>query len=218
MVQVRLEMLSMPHGLAFSQLLNAITQSKKKIQSLNTCGVHCCGLKLGSLRLPESQYQSLIPLLNDLTTRHMCIPIRGQEEENEEFDEDTLKRLLGILATAPPRLKILTFAQWSSMKELSPIYFKELSQKIRFPQLEELHLHSIEVTVNTLEGFLQTAAPTLKRLSLWLVSLVDATISLDLGPMTHDSASWGPSSPLKPRLRYQGSGSGRSNFGQTISA
>ena len=51
--------------------------------------------------------------------------------------------------------------------------------------------------MNTLEGFLQTAAPTLKRLSLRLVTLVDATTSLELGPMTHDSASWGPSSSIE---------------------
>lgn len=193
MVQFRLEMLSMPHGLAFSQLLNAIIQSKRKVKSLHTCRVHCCGLNLGSLRLPASHYESLLPLLKDLTTLHMCVRIRGQEGEEEEFDEDTFKRLLGILVTAAPTLKILTFAQWSSMEELSPTYFKGLSQKICFSRLEELHLHSIEVTVNTLEDFLRTATSTLRRLSLRLVSLVDATTSLDPGPMTDNRASWGPS-------------------------
>ncbi|KAJ5876412.1 uncharacterized protein N7529_001996 [Penicillium soppii] len=184
----------MPYDLAFSQLLNAIIKSSRKVQALHTCsyvfrGYDLCGMKLKSSQLPESQYQLLLPLLKDLTTLHMCIRLKDHEQET--FDEGTFKRLLNVLVTVAPALKTLTFAQWSPIEELSPLYFKNLSRRIRFSQLEELHLHSIEVTVNSLEEFLRTAAPTLKRLRLEFVSLVDGITSApDPGPLTENSRSW----------------------------
>ncbi|KAJ5771681.1 hypothetical protein N7520_002210 [Penicillium odoratum] len=187
----------MLYDLPFSQLLNAIIKSNRKVQALQTCGHafrafrsdRLCGMNLKSFQLPESEYQLLLPLLKDLTTLHMCI--RLKEYEQESFDEKTFKRLLNVLVTVAPTLKTLTFAQWSPIEELSPLYFKNLSQRIQFSQLEELDLHSIEVTVNSLEEFLRTAAPTLKRLSLELVSIVDGITSApDLGPITENSGSW----------------------------
>ncbi|KAJ5742573.1 uncharacterized protein N7511_011305 [Penicillium nucicola] len=195
------KMLAMPLGLAFSQLLNAIIKSSCHVQSLHTCGGdgyegfrpnYACGMSLGSLQLLESSYQSLLPLLSDLTTLHMCIRIKDHEQD--PFDEDTFQRLHNILVAVAPRLKILTFAQWSPFDELSPLYFEDLSQKIQFSQLEELHLQSTEVTVDTFKCFLQTAAPSLKRLSMRRVSLVDTMTAVpDLGPLTEESGSWGPS-------------------------
>ncbi|KAJ5947933.1 hypothetical protein N7466_000948 [Penicillium verhagenii] len=185
-----------PYNLAFTQLLNAIIKSSHEIQALHTCGLShgghdSCGMTLKSFQLPESQYHLLLPLLKDLTTLHMCIRLKDHEQET--FDEKTFKRLLNVLVTVAPTLKILTFAQWSPIEELSPLYFEDVSQRIQFSRLEELHLHSIEVTVNSLEGFLRTAAPTLKRLTLELVSLVDGIKSPekpDPGPLTEDSRSW----------------------------
>ncbi|KAJ5675800.1 hypothetical protein N7462_008697 [Penicillium macrosclerotiorum] len=193
----------MPYSLVFLQLLNAIVKSNRKVQALHTCSHYFCGMKLESFQLPESQYQSLLPLLKDLTTLHMCIRLKDHEQEN--FDEDTFKRLLNIMITAAPTLKTLSFAQWSPIEELSPRYFKDVSQRIQFTQLEELHLHSIEVTVNSLEEFLRTAAPTLKRLSLRLVSLVDGITSApDLGSLTQNSRSWVTSMSTEVRTEIQG--------------
>ncbi|CAI7669978.1 unnamed protein product [Penicillium manginii] len=193
----------MPYSLVFSQLLNAIIKSSRKVQALHTCSHSFCGMKLEPFQLPESQYQSLLPLLKDLTTLHMCIRLKDHEQEN--FDEDTFKRLLNIMVTAAPILKILNFAQWSPIEELSPLYFKDVSRRIQFTQLQELHLHSIEVTVDSLEKFLRTAAPTLKRLSLRLVSLVDRiTSASDLGPLTQDSRSWVTSMSTEVKNEMQG--------------
>jgi hypothetical protein len=153
-------------------------------------------MKLGSIKLSESQYQSLLPLLTDLTTLHMCIRIK--DNENDTFDEDSFKHLLSMLVTVAPKLKALTFAQWSPLEEVSPLYFQDLSQNIRFSQLEELHLHSIELTVENLKRFLQTAAPTLRRLSMKNVSLTDAIIGArDPGPLTEERNSWGSSLSLE---------------------
>lgn len=190
------KMLSMPLGLAFSQMVKAIIKSSHKVRALHTCGNIACGMKLGSIKLSESQYQSLLPLLTDLTTLHMCIRI--EDNENDTFDEDAFKHLLSMLVTVAPKLKVLTFAQWSPLEELSPLYFQDLSQNIRFSQLEELHLHSIELTVVNLKRFLQTAAPTLRRLSMKNVSLTDAIIGArDPGPLTEERSSWGSSLSLE---------------------
>ncbi|PWY74259.1 hypothetical protein BO83DRAFT_360517 [Aspergillus eucalypticola CBS 122712] len=188
----RKDMLSTPLGLAISQLFQAIIKSNRKIRSLHTCGNYACGVNLGSLELPESRYRLLLPLLSDLTALHMCIRIKDHEQD--KFEEETFKRLLNILVTVAPKLKILAFAQWNPWEELSPLYFEDLSGKIRFSQLEEIHLHSIEVTVDTLRQFLQTAAPTLKRLSMDMISLTDAIIAArDPGPITEERSSWGSS-------------------------
>ncbi|KAI1830108.1 hypothetical protein DTO013E5_7644 [Penicillium roqueforti] len=190
------KMLSMPLALAFSQMVKAIIKSSHKVRALHTCGNIACGMKLGSIKLSESQYQSLLSLLTDLTTLHMCIRIK--DNENDTFDEDAFKHLLSILVTVAPKLKVLTFAQWSPLEELSPLYFQDLSQNIRFSQLEELHLHSIELTVGNLKRFLQTAAPTLRRLSMKNVSLTDAIIGAqDPGPLTEERSSWGSSLSLE---------------------
>ncbi|GLA67265.1 hypothetical protein AtubIFM55763_010616 [Aspergillus tubingensis] len=185
-------MLSIALGLAASQALHAIIKSNRKLQSLHTCGNYACGVNLGSLTLPESRCNLLLPLLSDLTSLHMCIRIKDQEEDI--FDEDTFKRLLDILVTVAPKLKSLTFGQWNPWEELSPVYFQDLSEKIRFSQLEEVHLHWIEVTVDTLRKFLHTAAPILKRLRMSMVSLTDPIIAArDPGPITEERSSWGSS-------------------------
>ncbi|KAJ5524718.1 hypothetical protein N7494_011368 [Penicillium frequentans] len=190
------KMLSMPLGLAFSQMVKAIIKSSHKVRALHTCGNIACGMKLESIKLSESQYQSLLPLVTDLTTLHMCIRIK--DSENDTFDEDAFKHLLSMLGTVAPKLKVLTFAQWSPLEELSPLYFQDLSQNIRFSRLEDLHLHSIELTVGNLKRFLQTAAPTLRRLSMKNVSLTDVIIGArDPGPLTEERSSWGSSLSLE---------------------
>ncbi|KAJ5889034.1 hypothetical protein N7495_009075 [Penicillium taxi] len=193
----------LPFDLAFSRLLHAIIECSRKVQALYTCGQFSCGMKLNSFQLPESQYQLMLPFLTDLTTLHLCIRLKDHEQKT--FNEDTFKHLLNVLATVAPTLKTLTFAQWSPIEELSPLYFKDLSQRIRFSQLEELHLHSIEVTVKSLEEFLWTAAPTLKRLSLRLISLVDGITSApDLGPLTQNESSWIPLLSTQVKNEMQG--------------
>ncbi|KAJ5901460.1 hypothetical protein N7495_001988 [Penicillium taxi] len=170
-------MLSMPLGLAFSQVAQAIIKSSHKVRALHTCGNMECGIKLGSIKLSESQYQSLLPLLTDLTTLHMCIRIK--DNENDIFDESAFKHLLSMLVTVAPKLK-------------------DLSQNIQFSQLEELHLHSVELTVENLKRFLRTAAPTLRRLSMKNVSLTDTIIGArDPGPLTEERSSWGSSLSLE---------------------
>ncbi|KAF3392463.1 hypothetical protein F1880_008924 [Penicillium rolfsii] len=154
----------MPYGLAFSQLLNAIIKSSRKVQALHTCSHVYYGMKLEHFQLSEAQYQQLLPLLKDLTTLHMCIRLKDHEQES--FDENTFNRLLKILFTVSSTLKTLTFAQWSPIEEVSPLFFKGLAQKVQFSRPEELNLHSIEVTIDSLKEFLRTAAPTLKRLSI----------------------------------------------------
>ncbi|KAJ5631714.1 uncharacterized protein N7484_011814 [Penicillium longicatenatum] len=178
-------------------------KSSQKVQALHTCSHIFCGMKLEHLQLSEAQYQLVLPLLKGLTTLHMCIRLRDHEQEF--FDEGTFNRLLKILVTVSPTLKTLTFTQWSPIEELSPLYFKDFAQRVQFSQLEELNFHSIEVTVDSLEEFMRTAAPTLKRLSIRLVSLVDGITSApDLGPLTENSQSWVSSLSTEVKTEMQG--------------
>jgi hypothetical protein len=169
------------HAKTFSALVNALIRSGRKIQSLHTCGYHFCGLALQHIQLAESDYHSLLSLLEELRSLHMCIRL----PKNTSPDQTTFDSLINILLTTAPTLEDLTFSQWIPNGEMSPTYFENISQKIQFSQLRELCLQSIEITVNTFKAFLRTAAPTLTKITLEAISLTDKLSSVpDPVPMT----------------------------------
>ncbi|KAJ6095763.1 hypothetical protein N7486_006509 [Penicillium sp. IBT 16267x] len=65
-------------------------------------------------------------------------------------------------------LDILTML---SKSKYEPSYLTEISERLNFTRLTELHLCWIEFTPDSFETFLRTAAPTLKSLSLESVNL-----------------------------------------------
>ncbi|KAJ5934972.1 hypothetical protein N7466_004519 [Penicillium verhagenii] len=194
---------SILHALTFSHLLKAIVKSGRKVQALHTCANQTCGMKLKFFELSKSDYERLLPLLSDLVTLHLSI--RLADYKFEVFNEATFKYLLKILARVASTLKTLTFAQWSPSEELSAHYFQNLSQSIQFSQLKELSLYSIEVRTETLRVFLRTAAPTLRRLSMNLVSLTDPiTAAPDLEVMSGDPGTWYTSLSIEVKNEIKG--------------
>ncbi|KAJ5949422.1 hypothetical protein N7454_001006 [Penicillium verhagenii] len=203
MIHPRHQEFSVCHAWAFSHLLKAIVKSGGKVQSLSTCADQSCGMKMQAFVLSKSDYEQLLPLLSDLVTLHLSIRLRDQRLE--EFREATFKCLLKILARVSPTLKTLSFAQWSPIEEVSSVYFQNLSQRVHFSQLKELNLYSIEVRTEDLKVFLRTAAPTLKRLTLSLVSLIDPLITApNLGVMSRDTRTWYSSLPVEVKDEITG--------------
>lgn len=174
------------HALAFSALVEVIIKSKRKIRKLHTCnGTYFCGLSLWSLHLTQSQYKQLLCLISgELECLHICLRLSHKRDP----DEIGICSLLDILVTAAPTLKTLVFSQWIPKYELNPRYFESLSRSVHFAQLQDLSLQSIEVTVDTLKAFLDSAASTLRRLTLKSVGLRDPIISApDPGSMDGES-------------------------------
>ncbi|CDM34576.1 unnamed protein product [Penicillium roqueforti FM164] len=173
------------HAFAFSALVETIINSNREVLALHTCRGYYCGMTMRNLQLTESQYKRLLPLLRELECLHMCLRLPRKQED---LDKSGFCFLLDILVAVAPTLKTLVFFQWHPKYELNPRYFEELSRGLHFSQLQDLSLQSIEVTVNTLKAFLQSAAATLRRMTLKSVGLRDPITSApDLGPMDRES-------------------------------
>ncbi|KAJ5533507.1 hypothetical protein N7494_010059 [Penicillium frequentans] len=163
------------HVLTFSTLVEVVIKSKRKIRKLHTCnGTYFCGLSLWSLHLTQSQYKQLLCLISwELEYLHICLRLPQERDP----DETGLCSLLDILVAAASTLKTLVFSQWIPKYELNPRYFESLSRSVHFARLQDLSLQSIEVTEDTLKAFSNSAASTLRRLSLNSVGLRDPIIS-----------------------------------------
>jgi hypothetical protein len=62
---------AMSHAMMFSALVDALIRSGQKVQSLHTCGNYVCGLSLQQIHLSESDYPSLLSLLEGLRSLHL---------------------------------------------------------------------------------------------------------------------------------------------------
>ncbi|KAJ5851848.1 uncharacterized protein N7529_011233 [Penicillium soppii] len=168
------------NSLALSRMLQGLNESNPKITTLNTCGANFCGSTSPILPLTREQYDSLLLKLEDLENLHICIC----------YDEDDLNctpnsnTYIDLLISVAPRLKGLVLSQWyRNPRDLGARYFSELSQSIRFTQLKELHLHWIQIRLESFKSFLNTTKGTMVSLSLDLVTLQpSAPPSTDYGP------------------------------------
>ncbi|KAJ5642415.1 hypothetical protein N7490_006415 [Penicillium lividum] len=176
-------------GHLFSALLNAVATSSPNLRRLYTCNDFECGLTPEDIYLATSDYEALMPSLRALEHLHMCL-----HNVRDYPDTVRFRRLLDILLTAAPCLRVLKFSQKTRAVRLTedshrglrdqildPRYFLEISQCIRLTQLEELHLDGIDITLDAIKSFLRSAAPTLKSLHMSSLSLNDLLPSLE-GP------------------------------------
>ncbi|OOQ87281.1 hypothetical protein PEBR_17645 [Penicillium brasilianum] len=65
--------LAISHAMAFSALVKALIRSGQRVQSLHTCGNYVCGLSLQQIQLAESDYPSLLSLLEGIRSLRICI-------------------------------------------------------------------------------------------------------------------------------------------------
>ncbi|CAG8001459.1 unnamed protein product [Penicillium salamii] len=168
------------NSLALSRMLQGLHNSNPKITTLNTCGANCCGSTSPILPLTREQYDSLLPKLEDLEKLHICI---CYAEDDLNYTPNSIT-YIDLLISVAPRLKRLVFSQWyRAPRDLEARYFSELSQSIRFTRLKELHLHWIQIRLESFKSFLNTTKGTMVSLSLDLVSLQPSALpSTDYGP------------------------------------
>lgn len=153
------------HAVAFSALLQAVVSCKRRIKKLDTCNDEHCALPPSNVTLKQTS-QSLLSSLGQLEVLHLCTSIC-----ETQLDDSVFRSLLDLPIMVAPSLKVLTISQWDLNGALAPQYFDDLSQRINFTSIREIHLYWTEITFDTLKAFLRTARPTLRTLSLESVNL-----------------------------------------------
>ncbi|CAG8230561.1 unnamed protein product [Penicillium salamii] len=168
------------NSLALSRMIQGLNKSNPKITKLSTCGANCCGSTSPILPLTREQYDSLLPKLEDLEKLHICI---CYTEDDLNCTPNSIT-YIDLLISVAPRLKRLVFSQWyRGPRDLEARYFSELSQSISFTRLKELHLHWIQIRLESFKSFLNTTKGTMVSLSLDLVTLQPSALpSTDYGP------------------------------------
>ncbi|KAJ5660139.1 hypothetical protein N7507_006590 [Penicillium longicatenatum] len=154
------------NSLAASRLLQALNGTNRKIRKLQTCNPDYCGNIGPELLLAEEQYSSIQSTLNDLEDLHVCTAFRTTKPAHI-MDAPTWVTMLAHVA---PRLERLTISQ--------DYYFGELSSKIQFNRLKELHLHKTWINSEDLKSFLMKAKETLTVFTLFEVIMEGISPSL----------------------------------------
>ncbi|KAJ5525527.1 hypothetical protein N7494_012177 [Penicillium frequentans] len=152
------------HVLAFSAIMKAVVTNNRRLRTLHTCNGYHNSLTATGLSISQDTQKLLPPLLRELEDLHLC-------ELAQSPDENPTNILSEILVEAAPSLKVLTYSQCCPNRNMSPSYLTEISERLNFTQLTELHLCWVEITLYSFETFLRTAAPTLKSLRLESVNL-----------------------------------------------
>lgn len=165
------------HAVAFSALLEALAATNRKIKGLETCNNAHCALSPSDVTLSQPR-ESLCSALEELEVLHLCTGIWEPQS-----DDSTFRGLVNLPIMAAPNLKVLTFSQWDLSGALAPQYFDDLSQRISFTRIEEIHLYWVEITFDAFKAFLHTARPTLRALSLESVNLrgISPSTNTDIG-------------------------------------
>ncbi|KAJ5628471.1 hypothetical protein N7490_010699 [Penicillium lividum] len=152
--------------LAASRLLQALKGTNRKIRKLQTCNPDYCGNIGPEILLTEEQYSSVQSTLDDLEDLHVCTAFRTTKPAHI-MDTPTWVTMLIYVA---PRLERLTISQ--------DYYFGELSSKIHFDRLKELHLHKTWINSEDLKSFLMKAKETLTVFTLFEVIMEGISPSL----------------------------------------
>ncbi|KAJ6028513.1 hypothetical protein N7540_004089 [Penicillium herquei] len=152
------------HSTILSVLLNAIVASNRPLRKIDTCNDFHLGCTAAAFTVPESTQQSLIPLVQELETLHLCQLAETPEDNSLDF-------MHTILVEAAPSLKSLTYGKWCPNRNMNPHSLTSLFERLSFRRLRELHLCWVEITYSSFEELLRTARPTLRILSLHYVNL-----------------------------------------------
>ncbi|KAJ5915394.1 hypothetical protein N7466_011327 [Penicillium verhagenii] len=154
------------NSLGASRLLQALSKTNRKIIRLQTCNPDYCGNIGPEILLTEEQYSSVLSNLDELEDLHICTAFRTTKPAYT-MDIPTWVTLLIHVA---PRLERLTISQ--------DYYFGEISSKIQFHRLKELHLHRTWINSEDLKSFLMKAKETLTVFTLFEVIMEGIPISM----------------------------------------
>ena len=152
------------HVLVFSAMMKAVVATSRHLKTLHTCNGYHNSLTTTGLAVSQDTQELLPPLLRELESLHLC-------ELAKNPDENPINIMSDILVEAAPSLKVLTYSQCCPNRNMSSSYLTEISERLHFTRLTELHLCWIEITPYSFETLLRTAVPTLKSLSLESVNL-----------------------------------------------
>ncbi|KAJ5792461.1 uncharacterized protein N7503_008439 [Penicillium pulvis] len=147
------------NSLAASRLLQALNGSNCRIRKLQTCNPDYCGNIGPEILLAEEQYSSVLSALDDLEDLHVCTAFRTTKPVHI-MDTNTPTWVTMLIHVAA-RLERLTISQ--------DYFFGELSSKIQFDSLKELHLHKTWINSEDLKSFLMKAKKTLTFFTLFEV-------------------------------------------------
>ncbi|PYI24410.1 hypothetical protein BO99DRAFT_408447 [Aspergillus violaceofuscus CBS 115571] len=165
------------HASVFSAVVSAIISEQRKLQRLETCDDHHCGVAAQELTILRTEtttpeYKRFLALLQNLESLHLCL-----SGTNKSFTycykEDCLRNAVEMVAAAPS-LRTLTLSPCYNPGERLPTQvFSQLAPRVHFTRLTELDLHGVDTTHGDLQAFLRSAATTLQRLTLSSVNLVE---------------------------------------------
>lgn len=155
------------NSLAASKLLQALSLSRnhRKIRKLQTCNPDYCGNIAPDILLTAQQYSSLLSTLVDLEDLHVCTAFRTTKPA---YVMDT-PTWINLFIHVAPCLERLTISQ--------DYYIGELSSRIQFNRLKELHLHKTWVNSEDLKSLLMKAKKNLAIFSLFQVIIEDIPLS-----------------------------------------
>ena len=153
------------NSLAASRLLQALSETNRKIRKLSTCNADYCGDISPEISITQPQYSSLLSVLNELEDLHVCTAFL----EPNPAGILAARTWVNLLIKVAPRLERLTLSQSHS--------FRELSQQIEFTRLKELHLHKTHIVNDDLKSLLNSAKATLTIFTLFEVILLDDDIT-----------------------------------------
>ncbi|OQE05033.1 hypothetical protein PENVUL_c027G09919 [Penicillium vulpinum] len=171
------------NSMALLRILQAI-RPHQQIRKLHACNY---GAIISDFNVPQSQYYSILSILEDLEALHLSISPFGRplssdmvywkhlgRGEPEPGKKSAILNWFNVIINVAPRLKVLEFSHGHHRTHpAKPNPLGELARFVGFTQLRELHLHWINFTSRTLILFLTTAKPTLRTLTLFSVTLDD---------------------------------------------
>ncbi|KAJ6071009.1 hypothetical protein N7467_012328 [Penicillium canescens] len=190
------------NALALSRLCEALGASKRrrKIRKLHTCNADFCGYLSPEISLTQAQYDNLLIALDGLEDLHVCLAFNTLAGSTVRNPANVLndRTWLNMIVKVAPRLEKLTLSQdYTHGQGVRPDYIWELSQRMKFTRIKELHLHQAHVTSAGLRSLLSEAKATLTTFTLFEVRLVDdVTADYDIGP-AESLSSYSPA-PYSP--------------------
>ncbi|PYH49312.1 F-box protein [Aspergillus saccharolyticus JOP 1030-1] len=184
------------HARVFLEVIDAVVTAQQKLQRLETCDRHHCGVAAQDLitLTTKPQYQQFLQLLQTLENLHLCLCSTGKVPARDEHG-DRLRGILEMVVTAAPGLRTLTFSlSCTPEKHLKPQLFSQLAQRVYFTRLVEVELRDLDTTRDDLRAFLRSATTTLQRLSLSSISLAESI---------QTASPWNPRASRADRKQWQ---------------
>lgn len=164
-----------------SRVFQALDGCNLKVRKLYACNADPWGNLAPEFDLAQEQYDSVLPVLDELEDVHVCIKFKKSSDFRYPHPNTVLlsQTWLNLIIEVAPSLKRLVLSQdYDTRYIFRPYYFRALCESIGFTRLRELHLHWTRVTSGILESLIITAKETLTTLTLlYAVTLADPKVT-----------------------------------------